>query len=189
MGYVWQLLIDIITQLYFNECWKDAHHVDWLWDNAALEGHFHIITWVTLWNMIMTPDKCYCTAAFKLILKGCTPPKLIMEQYILKPKGTLHYMNMGDRLNIIDDANAFLFYNLIRWVERNPLRRTLSIQRRAFYCKLWDTCLDDLDAHNQLENSHQENLGDEWLVKLLYDELRHITLRGGIVKLDRQRDQ
>jgi hypothetical protein len=98
-------------------------------------------------------------------------------------------MNMGDRLNIIDDANAFLFYNLIRWVERNPLRRTLSIQRRAFYCKLWDTCLDDLDAHNQLENSHQENLGDEWLVKLLYDELRHITLRGGIVKLDRQRDQ
>jgi hypothetical protein len=29
--------------------------------------------------------------------------------FVLKPKGALHRMNMGDKMTIIDDANAFLF--------------------------------------------------------------------------------
>ena len=27
----------------------------------------------------------------------------------MKHKGTFHHMNIGDKMNIIDDANAFLF--------------------------------------------------------------------------------
>jgi hypothetical protein len=40
---------------------------------------------------------------------GCTPPRLTMGPSVLKPKGVFHRMNVGDKMNIIDDANAFLF--------------------------------------------------------------------------------
>jgi hypothetical protein len=43
------------------------------------------------------------------MLKRCIPSRLTVRPSILKLKGALHYMNMGDKLNIIDDANAFLF--------------------------------------------------------------------------------
>jgi hypothetical protein len=39
----------------------------------------------------------------------CTPPRLTVGPYVLKLKGTLHDMNMGDKLDIIDEANTFLF--------------------------------------------------------------------------------
>jgi hypothetical protein len=41
--------------------------------------------------------------------KRCTPPRLIVGPSVLKLKGALHHMNMSDKRNIIDDANAFLF--------------------------------------------------------------------------------
>jgi hypothetical protein len=41
--------------------------------------------------------------------KRCTPPRLTVGPSILELKGALHCMNMGYKLNIIDDANAFLF--------------------------------------------------------------------------------
>jgi hypothetical protein len=39
----------------------------------------------------------------------CTPSRLTVRLSVLELKGALHRMNMGDKLNIIDDANAFLF--------------------------------------------------------------------------------
>jgi hypothetical protein len=39
----------------------------------------------------------------------CTPPRLTVGPYVLKLKGALHDMNMGDKLDIIDEANTFLF--------------------------------------------------------------------------------
>jgi hypothetical protein len=42
------------------------------------------------------------------MLEGCTY-QLIVGPSVLKLKCTLHRMNMGDKLNIIDDANASLF--------------------------------------------------------------------------------
>jgi hypothetical protein len=37
------------------------------------------------------------------------PPRLIVGPSFLKLEGALHYMNMGDKLNISDYSNAFLF--------------------------------------------------------------------------------
>jgi hypothetical protein len=37
------------------------------------------------------------------------PPRLTVGPSVLKLEGALHRMNMGDKMNIIDDATAFLF--------------------------------------------------------------------------------
>ena len=74
-------------------------------------------------------DRCYRIVAFERMLEGCTPPRLAMRPSVLKLKGALHCMNMGDKMNIINDANVFFFYSLIRQDERNPWRRTLSLQQ------------------------------------------------------------
>jgi hypothetical protein len=37
------------------------------------------------------------------------PPRLTVGPSIFKPKGALHRMNIGENMNIINDANAFLF--------------------------------------------------------------------------------
>jgi hypothetical protein len=37
------------------------------------------------------------------------PPRLTVGSSILKLKCALHYMSMGDKSNIIDEAEAFLF--------------------------------------------------------------------------------
>jgi hypothetical protein len=68
-----------------------------------------------LWNMARTPDRRYRTIEFEWMSKRCTPLKLIVEPYALKPKGALHRMNIGDKRNIINDAKAFLF---IIWFDK-----------------------------------------------------------------------
>jgi hypothetical protein len=37
------------------------------------------------------------------------PPRLTVGPSILKLKCALHLMNIGDKFNIIDNSNAFLF--------------------------------------------------------------------------------
>jgi hypothetical protein len=37
----------------------------------------------------------------------CTPPRLTVGPSVLELKDALHRMNMGDKMNIIDDATAF----------------------------------------------------------------------------------
>ena len=84
-----------------------------------LKDIFISSSWVTLWNMAMTPNRCYRMSAFEWTLKGCTPSGLTVRPSVLKIKYALHYMNMGDKLNIIDDANAFLFtiwFNKLRGI-------------------------------------------------------------------------
>jgi len=70
------------------------------------------------------------------------PPRMTVGPSILKFKCTLHRMNMGDEHHWW--CQCISFHDLIWQAERNPWRRTLSIQRWAFYCKVWDVCLDDL---------------------------------------------
>jgi hypothetical protein len=47
------------------------------------------------------------------------PPRLIVGPSVLKLEGTLHRMNMGDKLNIIDNSNAFLFTIWLDGLRRN----------------------------------------------------------------------
>jgi len=96
---------------------------------------------LSLWNMAMNLDRCYRTIAFEWMLERCTPSRLIVGPSILKPKDALHRMNMGDEHHWW--CRCIPFHNLIRWAERDPLRWAWSLQQRAFYCKLWDACLED----------------------------------------------
>ena len=62
-----------------------------------------------------------------------------------------------------------------------------------FQLELSSQLIDNLDrcwhgAHNQSENNSWKNAGDERFVKLLNDKSSNTTL-GGIVKLDKQREQ
>jgi hypothetical protein len=49
-----------------------------------------------LWNMAIIPNICYLAVAFEWMSEICIPPRLTMGPSILKPKGALHRMNMGD---------------------------------------------------------------------------------------------
>ena len=70
-------------------------------NNAALEGQSHI---VILWNMVI--DRCYHN--FIEWISEMHPPRLTVGPSILKLKCALHRMNMGDKMNIIDDVETFL---------------------------------------------------------------------------------
>ena len=98
------VLTNVIIYLLLNEWRKDAHHQDWLWNNATLEGQSHI---VILWNMVI--DRCYHTTTLNECRKGHPPRRLIVGQFVLKPKGALHRMSMCNKNNIIDEAETFLF--------------------------------------------------------------------------------
>ena len=67
-----------------------------------------------LWNMAMTPDICYRTIVFEWMLERYIPPRLIVGPSILKLKCALHPMSMGDKSNIIDEAETFIF---IIWLD------------------------------------------------------------------------
>jgi len=54
-------------------------------------------------------DKCYRIVIVEWMLERCTLPRLTVGPSVLELKGALHRMNTGDKINIIDDANAFLF--------------------------------------------------------------------------------
>jgi len=79
---------------------------------------------------------------------------------LLWSKSALHRMNMGDEHHWW--CQHISFYNMIKRAERNPLRRTLSIQQRAFYCKLWDACLDDLAVPWRLMISYTWRVCFNW---------------------------
>jgi hypothetical protein len=46
---------DVIAQLYWNECQKDEHHQDWLWDHLLwiIRAHFTAWIWVINWTSLM----------------------------------------------------------------------------------------------------------------------------------------
>jgi hypothetical protein len=93
-----------------NNNWKQ--HCTW-----GTTSYLHL--GVTLWNMAMTPNRCYHVSAFKWTLKECTPSRLTVRPSVLKIKSAFHGMNTGDKLDIIDEANTFLFaiwFNKIRGI-------------------------------------------------------------------------
>jgi len=119
---------------------KDNFSSNW-WATLHLKDIFISSAWVTLWNMAMTPDRFYRLVAFEWMLEGCTHQDWLWDHLFWS--SNVHFTAWIWVMNIIDDANAFL-HDMIWQAGRNPWRRTLSLQRWAFYCKLWDACLDDL---------------------------------------------
>jgi len=182
--------------------------------NAALEGYFHIFSLgyplkhgYDFWTMLS--HSCIWMNVGRM-----HPPRLTVGPSILKFKCALHRMNMGDEHHWW--CQCISFYDLIWQAGRNPWRRTLSLQRWAFYCKLWDACLDDLAVLWRLMITYLKGMfqleASSWLIdhldgcwhdahnqsednsqknpgeKILHDESSNTTL-GGIVKLDEQREQ
>jgi len=98
-------------------------------------------------------NRCYRIVAFEWMSERCTPPRLTVGPSVLKLKGALHSMNMGDKLNIIDEANTFIFaiwFNKIRgihWEEHWVYNKELFYYKLY---KLWDACLDDLAVPRRL---------------------------------------
>ena len=71
--------------------------------------------------MDMTPDRCYRVSAFGWTSNICIPPRFTMGPSILKLKCALHRMNMGDNMNIIDDAKSVIFtiwFDKLRGIHR-----------------------------------------------------------------------
>jgi hypothetical protein len=126
---------DVITWLLF---WKDAHHQDWLWDNTTLQRHFYI---VILGYPLKYSYDSWQTLSHSDIWMNIKMMHVVKTDYeTIYFEAKVHFIAWiwVIRLNIIDNSNVFLF---MIWLDR--LRIILSIQQWAFYCKLWDACLDD----------------------------------------------
>jgi hypothetical protein len=97
------------------------------------EGHFHI---VILWNMAI--DRWGYTNEYNWMGKRCTPPRLTVGPSILKPKDALHHMSMGDKSNIIDEAETFIFTiwlnELRRSIKKNTKHTTMSLLLQVVRC-------------------------------------------------------
>jgi len=112
-----------------------------LMSNAALKRYFHIFILVyhpqhsyDFWTMLSH-------SRIWMNVGRLHPLRLTMGPFVLKLKCALHRMNMGDEHHWW--CQCISFHNPIWQAERNPWRRTFSLQRWVFYCKLWDACLDD----------------------------------------------
>jgi hypothetical protein len=48
-------MTNVIASLHWNECQKDAHHQDWLWDHLfwSSNAHFTVWIWVITWTSLM----------------------------------------------------------------------------------------------------------------------------------------
>jgi hypothetical protein len=68
------------------EWWKDAHHQDWLWNNAALEGQSHI---VIFWNMVI--DRSYHITALNECRKGTNHEDWLWDNLFWSQMCTLPY--------------------------------------------------------------------------------------------------
>jgi len=191
---------------------KDNFSSNW-WATLHSKNIFISSSWFIISNMAMTFERCYRTVIFEWMLEGCTHQDWLWDHLFWS--SNVHFTAWIWVMNIIDDANAFL-HDMIWQAGRNPWRRTLSLQRWAFYCKLWDACLDDLAVLWRLMITYLKGMfqleASSWLIdhldgcwhdahnqsednsqknpgeKILHDESSNTTL-GGIVKLDEQREQ
>jgi len=124
--------------MHLIESQKDAHHQDWLWDNVELERHFYIVILGYPLKHGYDSWKMVSHGVFEWKSEGCTPPRLIVGPSILNLKGALHRMNIGDKMKIIDDANAFLFticFNKLRGtIKKNIEHTTMSLLLQAMRC-------------------------------------------------------
>jgi hypothetical protein len=78
----WNMAIDRCGHtVAFERIWKDAHHQDWLRNNAALEGQSHI---VIIWNMVI--DRWYHTIALNECRKGTHPEDWLWDHLFWRSK-------------------------------------------------------------------------------------------------------
>ena len=105
----WMNLQIILEPMLFKDNpWSSALQQQ-LMSNAAIERYFHIFILVyhlqhgyDLWTMLS--HSCMCMNAGRM-----HPPRLTVGPFVVKLKCTLHRMNMGDNMNIIDDAKTVIF--------------------------------------------------------------------------------
>jgi hypothetical protein len=94
--------IQIIGGMLF----KDNFSSNW-WATLHLKDIFISSAWVTLWNMVMTFEWCYRIVAFEWMLEGCTHQDWLWDHLFWS--SNVHFTAWIWVMNIIDDANAFLF--------------------------------------------------------------------------------
>jgi hypothetical protein len=99
------------------------------------------------------------------------PLRLTVGPFVLKLKWALHHMNMGDEHHWW--CQCISFHDLIWQAKRNPWRRTLSLQWWAFYCKVWDPCLDDLTVPWRLMTAYTWRVCFHW--RQVHDWLTILT--------------
>ena len=159
----------------------------------------------------MTFDRCYHKSYICRNAGRMHPPRLTVGPFVLKLKCTLHRMNMGDNMNIIDDANTFLFKDLIRWVRRTFWGKHWAYNDEPFPAKyemhvgmtwqfhdygwlhILEWCFSRRQVHDRLTilmgcwhdayNQSKDNSQKNPGEKILHDESSSTTL-GGRVKLD-----
>ena len=193
--------------MHLNEHRTYAHHQDWLWNNAALEGQSHI---VILWNMVI--DRRYHATALNECQKGTHPEDWLCGTICFEARWALHHMSMGDKSSIIDEVETFLFTIWLEELkgiyEKSTEHTTMSLCTASYEMHVWMTdwvprrlmitctwrvlfqleasswLINNLDgywhdAHNQSEDNSQKKPRE----KILHDESSSTTL-GGMVKLD-----
>ena len=98
-----------------------------------LKDIFISSSWFIISNIAMTIERCY----HKIALNECWedaphPPRLTVGPSDLKLKCALHHMSMGDKSNIIDEAETLLF---TIWLDE--LRRTYWERNWAYNDELF----------------------------------------------------
>jgi len=143
-----------------------------LMGNAALERYFHIFILVyhpqhsyDFWTMLSHSH-------IWMNVGRMHPLRLIVGPFVLKSKDALYRMNIGDEHHWW--CQCISFHDLIWQTERNPWRRTLSLQRWAFYYKMHTTNQRIILRRIQERKSFMMNQATPHL--------------GGRVQLDKQRE-
>jgi len=65
------------------------------------------------------------------------------ETICFEAKCALHRMSIGDKSNIIDEAETFLFTIWLEELRGIYWEEHWAYNHELLYCKLWDACLDD----------------------------------------------
>ena len=88
----------------------------------------------------MLSHECFCMKVGRMHRTHLDGP----WDHLIWSQCALHHMSMGDKKQHHWWGRSISFHNLVRWAEKNLLRKKLSIQRWAFYCKVWNACLNDM---------------------------------------------
>jgi hypothetical protein len=131
-----------------------------------------------LLNMVI--DRCGHTTECKWMLKRCTPLRLTVRPSVLKIKGALYRMNMGDKMNIIDDANTFLFKiwfdELRRTMKKNNKLTTMSLLLQSIRSMSgWLGSSMKNGDHIYLNGMFQRRQVHDWLTILMNAGRIHIV--------------
>jgi hypothetical protein len=121
---------------------KDNPNNNW-WATLHLKDIFISSSWFIISNMAMTFERCYHIVTFEWMLEGCTHQNWLWDHLFWSPKDAFHRMNMGDKRNIIDNANAFFFTIWFDKLERIHWEKHWRYNKEAFTAsyemRVWTT--------------------------------------------------